>query len=143
MTVHLLKLCVGAETIDDLRGWVEKRVLENKRAGFGRVHHHLTRMHPRREAELLNGGSIYWVIKGVVQVRQVIVGFEKRIGADQIMRTAILLEPELHPTHPQNRRAFQGWRYLTSADAPDDLVIGSGKELPSELITELANLGLL
>ncbi len=143
MTVHLLKLCVGAETIDDLRGWVEKRASQNEKTGLGRVHHHLTRMHPRRVTELLNGGSIYWVIKGTVQVRQAIVGFEKRIGADQITRTAILLEPELHQTRPQNRRAFQGWRYLSPADAPDDLTMGQGHEPPSELISELAALGLL
>ncbi len=143
MTVHLLKLSVGAETIDDLRHWVEKRVTQNEKAGLGRVHDHVTRMHPRREDELLNGGSIYWVIKGAIQVRQSILGFEKRIGADQITRTAILLAPELHPTQFQNRRAFQGWRYLSPTDAPEDLSNGQSQALPNELITELAALGLL
>ncbi len=143
MTIHLLKLCVGAESIDDLRGWVEKRARQNEKAGLGRIYHHVTRMHPRRESELLNGGSIYWVIKGVIQARQRIVGFEKRSGADQITRTAILLDPELHLTRFQNRRAFQGWRYLSTEDAPDDLPVGAGSDLPQELVAELAALGLL
>ena len=143
MTVHLVKLCVGAETVGDLRDWVEKRTHQNEKAGHGRIHNHVTRMHPRRETELLGGGSLYWVIKGVILVRQAILGFEKRLGADQIERTAILLVPELVLTEPQHRRAFQGWRYLSAADAPGDLSLKRGKQPPPELSVELAELGLL
>lgn len=143
MTIHLVKLSVGAETVDDLRAWVEKRSRQSEKAGEGKVHQHVTRMHPRRTEELLNGGSIYWVIKGMVQARQKILGFKKRLGADQIERTAIYLEPKLVLTEAQPRRAFQGWRYLTVEDAPKDLGRRRGKSPPPELSAELAELGLL
>lgn len=147
MTVHLVKLSVGSETPDTLAAWVKKKTAANEKAGLGRVHDHVTRMHPRREAELLDGGSIYWVIKGVVQARQKLIGFEKRIGADGIERCAILIDPPLILTEPQPRRAFQGWRYLPVEDAPADLKTGSGRSTrkapPPELSIELAELGLL
>jgi hypothetical protein len=100
-------------------------------------------MHPRREKELLEGGSIYWVIKGVILARQKIVGFEKRTGKDEIERTAILLDPAYVLTEAQPRRAFQGWRYLAGEDAPQDLKKGARKGPPPELGRELAELGLL
>ncbi|MEO1243909.1 MAG: DUF1489 domain-containing protein [Pseudomonadota bacterium] len=143
MTINLVKLCVGAETVEDLRDWVKKRVRQSERDGAGKVHHHVTRMHPRRDAELASGGSIYWVIKGNILVRQRIIGFEKRVGADQIERTAILLKPNLILTEAQPRRAFQGWRYLSSEDAPKDLPRKRGKNPPPELSAQLADLGLL
>lgn len=143
MTIHLLKLCVGASSVEDQRAWIKKRTAANEQAGRGRIHDHVTRMHPRRENELLDGGSLYWVIKGVVLVRQKILGLEKRIGADGIERAAILLEPKLILTEPQPRRAFQGWRYLRVEDAPADLPRRSRKAPPPELNAELAALGLL
>ena len=91
----------------------------------------------------MDGGSLYWVIKGVVLARQVILGFEPRHGADGVERTAILLEPRLTLTEPQSRRAFQGWRYLSPDDAPFDLSAVRGKETPPELSAALADLGLL
>lgn len=143
MTVHLVKLSVGSETTDDLAAWVEKKSKANEKAGLGRVHDHVTRMHPRRESELLDGGSIYWVIKGVIQVRQKLIGFEKRTGADGIERCAILIDPKLIMTEPQPKRAFQGWRYLPASDAPADLKSRSRRAPPPELRLELAELGLL
>ncbi|WP_411816028.1 DUF1489 family protein [Hyphococcus sp. DH-69] len=142
--LNLVKLCVGAETIDDLVARIESRVRINKAAGVGSVHDHVTRMHPRRESELLDGGSIYWVIKGIVSARQPIIGFEKRTGTDGIQRTAILLDPAFVLTEPQPRRAFQGWRYLTAEDAPRDIKRGKRqKGMSPELGRELAELGLL
>lgn len=143
MTVHMVKLCVGADTVDDQRYWVEKKSRANQKAGHGNVHDHVTRMRPRREDELLDGGSLYWVIKGVILVRQKILGFEQRTGLDAIQRTALLLEPNLVLTEPQPRRAFQGWRYLPAEDAPKDLRNSGGKGPPPELGAELAELGLL
>ena len=144
MAVHIVKLCVGADTVDDLAAWVDKRSAANARAGMGRIHDHVTRMRPRREAELLDGGSIYWVIRGAILVRQRIIGLEPRTGADGIERCAILIEPPLIPTEPQPRRAFQGWRYLPAEDAPADLVKrASRRGPPPELSIELAELGLL
>lgn len=143
MTIHLVKLCVGAKSVNDLAEWVEKRVKLNEQAGRGSVHEHVTRMHPKRQAALLDGGSIYWVIKGVVLVRQRILGFQSRIGGDGVRRCAIALDPGLVLTEPQSRRAFQGWRYLPVDDAPKDARTGRGAPPPPELAAELAALGLL
>ncbi|MEM8773072.1 MAG: DUF1489 domain-containing protein [Pseudomonadota bacterium] len=144
MPLHLVKLCVGAETVDDLKRWVKKRTAENEAAGRGRVHDHVTRMRPRQRDALLEGGSIYWVIKGVVLARQRILDMEPRTGADGIERTAIMLEPRLIMTEAQPRRAFQGWRYLKPQDAPSDLSARRGKTAPPPTLTAaLAELGLL
>lgn len=146
MTLHLVKLCAGADGVDDLAARIEYRVAINEKAGFGRIHDHVTRMHPRRETELLGGGSLYWVIKGVILARQKILGFERRTGQDDIERTAILLDPAYILTEAQPRRAFQGWRYLAGDDAPRDLQ-DAGKRgrngPPPELRLKLAELGLL
>lgn len=143
MTVHLVKLCVGAQTPADLEDWVRRRVRFNQSRGLGRVHDHVTRMFPRRETELLDGGSIYWVIKGVILLRQEIRALETVTGEDGIERCAILLAPTLIATQPQPRRAFQGWRYLPVEDAPKDLADGGKGAPPPELSAELAELGLL
>ena len=144
MTIHLVKLCVGAQSVGDLEAWIEKKAAANKKAHGRRIHAHVTRMRPRRQEELLSGGSLYWVIKGVVQARQEIMGFERRIGADGIERTAILLKPQLVLTQAQPRRAFQGWRYLEPGDAPADLGAAErATALPPKLQSELAELGLL
>ena len=143
MTLHLVKLCAGAEGVDDLAARINHRAALNEKTRLGRVHDHLTRMHPRREKELLDGGSIYWVIKGVILARQKIVGFERRTGSDEIERTAILLDPAYVLTEAMPRRAFQGWRYLQHEDAPRDLKGGKRKGPPPELGRELAELGLL
>lgn len=143
MTIHLVKLCVGADRVEDLDAWIEKRVSANRRAGRGAVHDHVTRMTPRRVDELLDGGSLYWVIKGVILARQRIVGFEPVTGADGIGRCAILFEPPLIHTEAQPRRAFQGWRYLKPEDAPADRDRRSAGETPPALRAKLAKLGLL
>ena len=143
MTVHLVKLCVGAETVEDQKRWIARRSKANEKAGLGRVHDHVTRMRPRREKELLDGGSLYWVIKGVILARQEIIGLEERIGADEIRRTAILMKPRLILTQAQPRRAFQGWRYLPQEEAPKDLAKRSGAQPPPALNAALAELGLL
>lgn len=146
MTVHLVKLCVGTETIGDLEHWVKRRTSDNAKSGQGRVHDHITRMYPRRIEDLLDGGSIYWVIKGMIKVRQKLVGFENCTGADGIKRCRFLIDPPLITTQPHPRRAFQGWRYLTTDDAPADTISGTslGKQgPPPALNAELAALGLL
>lgn len=100
-------------------------------------------MHPRREAALLDAGSIYWVIKGVILERQRLLAFETRAGADGIRPCAILINPDLVLTKPQSRRAFQGWRYLSPEDVPLDAKKGARGRAPSERVVELAELGLL
>ncbi|MFN3958754.1 MAG: DUF1489 family protein [Parvularculaceae bacterium] len=142
MALHLLKLCVGAASIDDMEDWVRRRADANIGAGLGPVTQHTTRMFPKRRDELLAGGSLYWVIKGFVLVRQRIVGLAPVTGPDGVTRCQIVLDRTLHPTQAQPRRAFQGWRYLAAEDAPADLD-RKGATTPPELRAKLAELGLL
>ncbi|MEM7241094.1 MAG: DUF1489 domain-containing protein [Pseudomonadota bacterium] len=138
--VHLIKLSVGTESIETLRDWqAGQRKLHKRDHGL-----HVTRMWPKRSAELLNDGSIFWIIKGLVQARQRLIGFDEIIGTDGIRRCGIKLDPELIPTTHAPRRPFQGWRYLAMEDAPADLPKSRSAEaaLPSELQQELDALGL-
>jgi hypothetical protein len=145
MALHIVKLCVGAESIQDQRDWVAERCLSAIAAGLEPHSVHTTRMVPKRVDELLDGGSLYWVIKGQVMARQKLLGIETFTGGDGIGRCHLILGPEVIETMPQPRRPFQGWRYLTPEDAPADL--GSLGEdvmaLPEDLRRELAELGLL
>lgn len=145
MALHLIKLCVGADSIEDLREWVSERSLIAMAAGMEPHSSHITRMIPKRDKELLDGGSLYWVIKGQVQARQPLLGIKTFTDSNGISRCELLLGPEVIETEFQPRRAFQGWRYLTEEDAPRDLRnMGDGTaDLPLELRRELAELGLL
>ena len=102
-------------------------------------------MWPKREAEILKGGSIYWVIKGIIQCRQKVLRLDEVIGQDGIRRCAIVLEPQLFEVAPTPKRAFQGWRYLSQSDAPPDLTKRRQNEekLPTELSAALAEIGVL
>lgn len=105
---------------------------------------HVTRMWPKREAELLAGGSLYWVFKGLILARQRILALTPREGADGIRRCAIGLDPVVHRTQARPRRPFQGWRYLTAEDAPPDLGAGTAEpDLPRVLAAELAQIGVV
>ncbi|WP_432347749.1 DUF1489 family protein [Shinella yambaruensis] len=145
MALHLIKLCVGADSIEDLREWVSERSLIAIAAGMEPHSSHITRMVPKRDQDLLDGGSLYWVIKGQVQARQRLLDIKTFTDADGISRCELVLGPEVVETELQPRRAFQGWRYLTEDDAPRDLMnMGDGTaDLPLELRRELAELGLL
>ena len=138
--VNLIKLCVGAESVEDLADW---QISQRARWPKGRAIH-TTRMWPKREAELLAGGSLYWVIKGVVLARQAIVALERVTGADGIERCAIHLDAAIHRTEPAPRRPFQGWRYLKPEETPRDLPQGRAREdtLPPDLAQALAGVGL-
>jgi hypothetical protein len=140
-SINLIKLSVGTDSVDDLAGWqASKRA--HAEDGLPR---HVTRMWPKREAEILNGGSIYWVIKGLIQCRQRVVRLDEVIGSDGIRRCAIVLDPELHRTQSVLKRPFQGWRYLAANDSPPDLPKGRRNEdpLPLELNRALAEIGVL
>ncbi|MBD9372489.1 DUF1489 family protein [Rhizobium sp. ARZ01] len=145
MALHLIKLCVGAESIEDLREWVSKRALLAIAAGIEPCSTHTTRMIPKRVEDLLDGGSLYWVIKGQVQARQRLLDLRTFKDADGITRCDLVLGPEVIETEFQPKRAFQGWRYLKGEDAPRDLksLDAGNAEMPLELRRELAELGLL
>jgi len=147
MAVHLIKLCVGCDSVEDLRSWQKERIAELRRARRRPILEHHTRMMPRRRDEVLQGGSLYWVINGLVRVRQRIVGLDPRADADGQAFCAIRYEPELILTVPRAHRPFQGWRYLEEADAPPDLKRGRGaakdEAPPPEMLEELRALGLI
>jgi hypothetical protein len=144
MALHLIKLCVGADSLEDLREWVAERSLQAIANGQEPHSFHTTRMVPKRMADLLEGGSLYWVIKGQVSARQKLLDIVEFIDADGIGRCRLILGPEVIETMPQPKRPFQGWRYLETKDAPADL-FGEGQkaDMPAELKRELAELGLL
>lgn len=145
MALHLIKLCVGADSLDDLREWVAERCMMAIAAGAAPHSIHTTRMIPKRMEELLDGGSLYWVIKGQVLARQKLLDIRCVTGTDGISRCELVLGPEIVETAPQPKRPFQGWRYLKADDAPRDL-IGMGESvaaMPEDLRRELAELGLL
>jgi hypothetical protein len=100
-------------------------------------------MVPNRRDELLDGGSLYWVIKGGVQVRERILDVQPFTDKEGIRRCRLVLDPKLVRTDWQPRRPFQGWRYLADADAPRDLNKRGRNDLPPELRAELAALGLI
>lgn len=141
--LHILKLSVGTEGVEDLAAWQDARSAEARARGADDRPRHVTRMFPRRAEELLDGGSIYWVIRGSIQCRQRIMALDPVTGEDGVERCAIRLDSELIRTEPRARRPFQGWRYLAPADAPPDLPGGLREEgLPFELEAALAELGV-
>jgi hypothetical protein len=139
--IHLVKICVGAERVEDLTAWQASA----RAKGPDGLPRHVTRMWPKRSAELLAGGSIYWVFKGLVLCRQRILRLDEVTGADGVLRCGLVLDPEVVRTAPAPRRPFQGWRYLAAEDAPADLRrAAAGEEaLPPKLSAALADIGVL
>lgn len=150
MTLHLRKLCVGADSVRELADWQAMRLESQGSIG------HVTRMWPTRRDEILaGGGSLYWIVRGVLRCRQRILGFEPWWGTtryedgeadpDRKPRCRILLEPGLVLTEPWPHRPFQGWRYLAPEEAPPDLPeAGEGDDsLPLELASELRQIGVI
>lgn len=140
-TTHLVKLSVGTESVEDLTDWQASP----RSQGPDGLPRHVTRMWPKREAEILNGGSIFWVIKGVIQCRQRILRLDEVIGQDGIRRCAIVLDPNLARVTAAPKRPFQGWRYLKPEDAPIDLPQSRQAEdsLPPDMSAALADIGVL
>lgn len=137
-SLHMMKLCVGAPHPEALERWQSDRFCDGRPE-------HVTRMWPKRAEELLAGGSIFWVFKGTMLARQRLLDLRERVGDDGITRCALILDREVVRVAAVPRRAFQGWRYLSAADAPPDLPAGRAAEspLPPKLARELAEMGLL
>ena len=143
MTLHLIKLCVGAESVADLAAWQKKRIAEQKKKGKKPELIHVTRMTPKRKDELLDGGSLYWVIKGYVAVRQKLIDL-RPVTKNGTPHCGLVYDAKIVPVLRRFHRPFQGWRYLPEKDAPPDLAgLKGGKGLAPELRQELAELGLL
>ena len=129
MSLNLIKLCVGVSDVE----WLDRRA----RSGKPLIVH--TRMTPKRAAEIEDGGSLYWVVKGVVLCRQPVIDITTR-GEGRSSRCEITLEPRVIRTAPLARRPFQGWRYFDK-DVPPDLSIAEAVDLPADLAKELRELG--
>ncbi|MGA7712798.1 MAG: DUF1489 domain-containing protein [Rhizomicrobium sp.] len=142
MTLHLIKLCVGVESVEELAQWQAGRLKELKKKKRPLVLMHVTRMTPKRADELLDGGSLYWVIKGHVAVRQKLLAL-KPVTKNGAPHCGLVYEPKLVPVLRRSHRPFQGWRYLNPKDAPSDARDLKGKNMPEKLAIELADLGLL
>jgi hypothetical protein len=152
MTLHLIKLCVGCDSIEDLASWQEERLKQRRKAGERRPQlFHRTFQTPKRRDELLAGGSLYWVIRGLVQVRQPLADITEGTKEDGTPCCMLILENELVAVRPTPRRPFQGWRYLDADDAPPDIgargfsdaIARWDKEPPPKLLQELKDLGLI
>ena len=138
MALNLAKLCVGVSELSQMEQW-----LEDVKKGRETLDH-VTRMFPRRKDEILPGGSLYWVIRGMILCRQPIADLEPVTGADGIERCRIVFKPKIIPVRPVPRRAFQGWRYLEEQDAPPDLGSkATAAGISEEMRRDLAELGLL
>jgi len=147
MALHLIKLCVGTDSIEDLAAWQRQRLRQRRQAGEKqpRLFHRTFQM-PKRREELLAGGSLYWVIKGMVQVRQPLIDIVEGSKEDGTPCCLLILKQELITVRPTPRRAFQGWRYLSADEAPADLgcKLASGiTQMPPKMRKRLAELGLL
>jgi hypothetical protein len=142
MTLNLIKLCVGAESIEDLQAWQKGRLKELRKAGKKPELMHVTRMTPKKKDELLDGGSLYWVIKGYIAVRQPLIDLRPVVKNGK-PHCGLVYSPKLIPTTRRFCRPFQGWRYLEESDVPADVKDLGGKNLPEKLKVELAELGLL
>ncbi|MEP9353194.1 DUF1489 domain-containing protein [Xanthobacter sp. KR7-65] len=144
MALHLLKLCVGATSIAELEAWIAGRAAAARKSGVAFEQVHVTRMVPTRSADLLDGGSLYWVIKGEVAARQKLLDLRTFVDAEGVRRCGLVLDPDVVRVEPRPSRPFQGWRYLAAKEAPRDLGADAGAAgLPEALSRELRDLGLL
>jgi hypothetical protein len=145
MTVHLIKLCVGVETVNELADWQDERLKRLKRANKTPELCHHTLQTPRRRDEILDGGSLYWVIKGEILCRERLLAIRPFVDKDGIGRCRLVMDGKLRLVQPRPFRAFQGWRYLAAKDAPDDLdrAAPGARHMPEQMRRELRELGLL
>jgi hypothetical protein len=135
LSLHLIKLCVGCDTVEELLAWRQTTRVP------GQPWRLRTRQTPKRAAELVDGGSLYRVYKGFILSRQRILAVNT-VGEGQARRCEVTLDEPVVLTQPTPRRAFQGWRYLDPADAPSDLpFLGEKAAVPQELARRLREIG--
>ena len=145
MPLHLIKLCVGADSVSDLEDWIKEKLRAKRKSGEKPEHIHRTRMVPKRAGDLVDGGSLYWVSRGAIMCRQRIRDVRPVRDTDGIGRCGLVLDRKVVLVEPRPYRAFQGWRYLAVKDAPRDLdkVAKGAAAMPETLRRELRELGLM
>jgi hypothetical protein len=148
--LHLIKLCVGCDSVKDLEDWIKERLKANKAGGAKgsarkRQRNHTTRMVPKRAEEIVAGGSLYWVIRGQIMCRERILDISPFVDKEGVGRCHIVLDCKPVLVEPRPYRAFQGWRYLEPKDAPRDLdrAAPGARNMPEAMRRELRDLGLL
>jgi hypothetical protein len=144
MPLHLIKLCVGADSVKDLQDWIKQK-FKAKKGSAKREHIHTTRMVPKRAEELLDGGSLYWVIRGQIMCREQLLDIRPFVDREGVGRCRLVLDGKVVLVEPRPFRAFQGWRYFEGKDVPRDLdrAAPGAKNMPESLRRELRDLGLL
>jgi hypothetical protein len=145
MPLHLIKLAVGCDSVQDLKDWIKEQLGKKKKNGEKPERFHRTRMVPKRADELTDGGSLYWVIRGEVMCRERILEIRPFVDKDGIGRCRVVLDGKARLVQPRPYRAFQGWRYLPDKDAPPDLdrAAPGARHMPETMRRELRELGLL
>jgi len=145
MPLHLVKLCVGCDSVADLEYWIRQKLKEKKRRRQKPEHIHTTRMVPKRADELTAGGSLYWVIRGQIACRERILAIRPFTDKEGIRRCRVVLDGKIVLVEPRPRSAFQGWRYLDGKDTPRDLsrAAPGAAKMPEQMRRELRELGLL
>ncbi len=139
--LHMLKLSVGVKEVAQLRA------IHTLRAAADPPLRHQTRMMPKRRDEILDGGSIFWVIGGFVQVRQRLLDIIEDRWDDGTPCAGLVLDPVLVPVEARPVKAFQGWRYLDAASAPPDVAAmrqaAGAQAMPEAMLRELRALCLI
>jgi hypothetical protein len=145
MPLHLIKLCVGCDSVRDLEDWIKRKLKEKRKRGQKPERIHTTRMVPKRADELVDGGSLYWVIRGEIMCRERILEVRPFVDKDGVGRCGLVLDPKVVLVEPRPYRAFQGWRYLAAKDAPRDLAKAApgAAAMPEKMRRELRELGLM
>ena len=145
MALHLIKLCVGCDSVRDLEDWIKQKLKDKRKRGEKPERIHTTRMVPKRADELLDGGSLFWVIRGEIMCRQRIRDVRPFRDKDGVGRCGVVLDPKVILVAPRPFRAFQGWRYLAAKDAPRDLEKAAPgvAAMPEKMRRELRELGLM
>ncbi|MBV9532175.1 MAG: DUF1489 domain-containing protein [Bradyrhizobium sp.] len=146
MPLHLIKLAVGCDSVKELKEWIGQRMKVAKLNRLPQRHIHITRMTPKRIEEILDGGSLYWVIRGEVAAREKILGIEPFRDREGIARCRLVMQPRVIAVSPRSMRPFQGWRYLSESGAPPDLNRSAASALatmPEPMRRELRELGLI
>jgi len=145
MPLHLIKLSVGCDSVSDLKDWIKQKLKAKRKNGEKPERIHVTRMVPKRADELVDGGSLYWVIRGEIACRERIREVRPFVDKGGIGRCALVLDPKVVLVESRPYRAFQGWRYLAEKDAPRDLdeVVKGAAAMPETLRRELRELGLM
>ncbi len=146
MPLHLIKLCVGCDSVKDLKEWVAERIKTAKKKRQPPHHVHVTRMTPKRIEEILAGGSLYWVIRGEIAAREKLIAIEPFRDKDGIGRCRLVMQPKVISVSPRPMRPFQGWRYFKADAAPPDLTMSAASgvaAMPEPMRRELRDLGLL